>query len=139
MLRISQELVNRVVDTNVVLYKLHQEDTVTNSYGEATKKIWYVGVLIPALINRASTNPTQDMASINVEQAMEIAFLRSECNIRNIYPEVGDIIDFANDYYEINNTNEVQLYAGQPDYNFSIVCSTHLTRSTNLQLERPRV
>lgn len=139
ILKINKELVNVVVDTSVVLYKMHQELTEVNSYGESINKIWYVGVLIPALIKRDETQAIAALSTVDVQQTLEVAFLRTECDLRNVYPEVGDIIDFHNDYYEIDNTNEVQLYAGQTGYNHSIVCSTHLTRTTNLQLERPRV
>lgn len=137
IVKINKELINDVVDTQVVIYKLHQEQTATNSYGEATKKVWYVGVQVPGLLRREHTKPIADFGTVNVEQEVEFAFLRQTLDDRSVYPEIGDIIDYANAYYEINNVNEVQLYAGRPEYNHSIVCSAHLTRKTNLQLEKP--
>lgn len=139
MLKINKELVNRVIDTNIVLYKLHQEQSTTNSYGESVNKVWYVGVVLPGLINRQPTQTTANMSTIDVEQTTEFAFLRTECAERNIYPEIGDIVHYHDDYFEINNVNEVQLYAGQIAYNHQILCAAHLTRVTNLQLERPRI
>lgn len=137
MLKINKELVNVVIDTTVHLFKI-RADTATNSYGEATKKSFYSGVLIPALINRQVTNPVANMQTVDVEQIVEFAFLRKECEDRGIYPEVGDIVLFHSDYFEIDNINEVQLVAGQTSYNHQILCSAHLTRNTTLQLERPR-
>lgn len=139
VLKINQELVNTVVDTTVVIYKLNQNATKVNSYGESAKKMWFQGVLVPCLIKRASTQATEDVNTTNVEQESEFAFLRYELEQREIYPEAGDIVDFNNSYYEIDNTNEVQLWAGRVEYNHSIVCSTHLTRNTALQLEPPQV
>jgi hypothetical protein len=139
ILKINKELVNTVVDVDTVLYKMHQEMTKTNIYGEATKKVWYQGVLLPALIRYDQTNPAEDMQTINVNQSIEVSYLRQECIDRDVYPEVGDIVSFNNSYYEINNTNEVQIFAGRTEYNHSIVCSAHLTRNTNLQLEPPQL
>ncbi len=51
--------------------------------------------------------------------------------------ETGDIIEFDSQYYEINNTNEIQLYAGQVTYNHQVLCETHLMRKVPLQLEKP--
>lgn len=137
MLKINKELINTIIDTPVVLYKMNQELTKTNSYGEATKKTWYIGVQVPCLINRDQANPNVDVQTVNFEQSSEFEFLRVELEARNVYPEIGDIIEFHDSYYEINNVNEIQLYAGRTEYNHSIVCQTHLTRNTNLQLERP--
>ena len=138
MLKINRELVNTIIDTPIVLYKLNQETTQVNSYGEATTKVWYVGVQMPAMIKREQQNPVADMQTMNFGQTAEFWLLRQECQDRNIYPESGDIINFYNDYWEIDNTNENQLYAGREEYNHSIVCECHLTRSTGLQLERPQ-
>jgi|SRR5690242_3436670 len=139
MLKINTELVNEVVDLTVNVYKLNQNATKTNSYGEAPKKTWFQGVTIPCLYKRDDTRATEDVSSINVEQSSEFYFLRQECELRGIYPEVGDIIEFDNNYYEINNTNETQLIAGRVEYKHSIICSTQLTRNSGLQLEQPQV
>lgn len=138
MVRINQELINVVVDNRVILYKIQQDLTNVNSYGEATKKTWYTGVEIPLLYRREQQNPTQDMQNINFEQRSEFHFLRQECIDRKIYPEVGDVIYFDSQYYEIDNINEIQLVAGRPEYNHSISCETHLTRKPALQLDPPQ-
>ena len=40
ILKINQELINVVIDTPAIIYKLNQKLTTTNSYGESTKKTW---------------------------------------------------------------------------------------------------
>jgi hypothetical protein len=47
---ISRELVDAVVSTAVVLYKLIIEDTKTNLYGESLNKTYYQGVECNAMI-----------------------------------------------------------------------------------------
>lgn len=135
MLKLNKELINTVVDTPVVIYKLQVQHTKTNIYGEATSKAYYVGVQVPCLIDRAEANPNVDVGVVDVNQEIRFAFLRTTLEERNIYPEIGDIIYFDRQFYEINMTNEVQLYAGQTVYNHQIYCNAHLMRVVPTQLQ----
>jgi hypothetical protein len=49
---ISRELVDVVIETAVVLYKLVIEDSKTNLYGEYLNKTYYQGVETTAIIER---------------------------------------------------------------------------------------
>ena len=71
------------------------------------------------------------------KQKSKFSFLRNMLWQKQIYPEAGDIIQYDAHYYEIHNTNEIQMWAGQEEYNHAIVCETHLTRKQNLQLDPP--
>lgn len=136
-LHFNKELVNVFVDVPVVLYKLNIVASKKNVYGESTSKKWYVGVQVPCLISRQLNTAVKDGQTINIEQTAEFNFLRQELKDRNIYPEIGDIIDYNSLYFEIEQTNEIQLWAGQTMHNHSIVASAHLTRASGLQLEAP--
>ena len=136
-LHFNKELVNTFIDIPVVLYKLNVVQSKKNVYGEATSKKWYVGVQVPCLVDRQLNTAVKDGQTINIEQSSEFNFLRKELNDRNIYPEIGDIIDYNSMYFEIHQTNELQLVAGQVIYNHSIVATAHLTRASALQLEKP--
>lgn len=136
-LHFNKELVNTFIDIPIVLYKLNILQSKKNVYGEATTKKWYVGIQVPCLIDRQLNTAVKDGQTINIEQSAEFSFLRKELEDRNIYPEMGDIIDYNNMYFEIHQVNELQLVAGQTMYNHSIVATTHLTRSSGLQLEKP--
>ncbi len=137
MIHINKELINVFIDIPVVLYKLNIIDSKKNVYGESAKKRWYQGVQIPALVDRQNNTSVRDLSIINVEQSVTFNFLRQECVDRNVFPEIGDIINFDHSYYEINNTNTIQLIAGQVIYNHALAAVAHLTRSTGLQLEPP--
>lgn len=137
IIRINKELVNNVVDTTVIIYKINTQLTKTNSYNEATKKTWYIGVECPALIRRESPTSTEELQTVNVEQKLSIAFLRQELQEKNVYPEMGDIIFYDGQSYEIDVIGESQMWAGRPEYRHSIVAEVHLTRSTTLQLDPP--
>ena len=136
-LHFNRELINTFIDVPVVLYKLNILESKKNIYGEATTKRWYTGIQIPSLVSRQLNTAVKDSQTINIEQVAEFNFLREECRLRNIYPEIGDIIDYNSLYFEIEQINEIQLIAGQVIYNHAIIASTHLTRASNLQLEPP--
>jgi hypothetical protein len=70
-----------------------------------------------------------------VQQNVEFRFVRKILQDVNVYPEIGDIISYNGNYYEIDNTNEAQLIAGRPEYNQAIICETHLTRLSSLNIE----
>jgi len=106
-------------------------------YGESTSKRWYQGVQVPCLVNTQFNTPVKDGQTVTIEQVSEFNFLREELKSRDIYPEIGDIIHYNALYFEIDQLNEIQLVAGQVIYNHAIVASTHLTRTTGLQLEPP--
>jgi hypothetical protein len=57
----------------------------------------------------------------------------------NFYPEISDIVDWNNFYWEINTTSEPQLFAGHPGYKHQIKATAHRARLSSLQIEeRPR-
>lgn len=135
MLSFNKELVNRVIDTNVIIYKLNSQESKTNVYGESTSKARYTPIQVPCLIDRILTTVDTDTGKIDIRQEVQFAFLRKELALREVYPQVGDIVFFDMQYYEINNVNENQLYAGQESYNHNILCDAHLTRRTPLDIE----
>ena len=137
---INKEISVEIVDTLVILYKLNLDYVNTNIYGESTEKISYTGVEIPAFIDY-SPNEAINEADFGIDQAQqaEFRFVRSILEERHIYPEIGDIVGYNDAFYEIDNIQEVQLIAGRPGYNESIICQTHLTRRSNIQIEPRQV
>lgn len=137
LIKLNKEVVDKLVDTTVIIYKLHQTLTKTNSYGEATSKTWYSGVECPAIIDLADPSPAEALQTVDVDQKCTFAFLRRELEERVVYPEQGDIILYDNQYYEIHQVTETQFVTGRAEMKLSIVVETHLTRNTTLQLEPP--
>jgi hypothetical protein len=113
---INRELVSDVVDVDVILYKIALETTAVNLYGEATEN-------------------AKDGFGVDVEQNVEFRFVRALLEQVKTYPEAGDIIYYDEAYYEIDNVNDTQLVAGQPQYTTSILCNAHLTRRSGVQIE----
>ena len=71
--------------------------------------------------------------------SIEMFFQRESLVGTGFYPEIGDIVDWNNHYFEINHTAEPQLIQGNPSYNHMIIGRAHRISLSNLQIEeRPR-
>ena len=132
---ISRELVDAVVTTAVVLYKLVIEDSKTNLYGESLNKTYYQGVECNAMIQREDTQANYEGFGSDANQTVEFRFNRFTLEDKNMYPEIGDIIFHNNAYFEVDNVREDQLVAGRDTEHFSIICNTFMTRRSSIQTE----
>ena len=132
---IARELVDVVVETSVVLYKLIIEDSKTNLYGESLNKTYYQGLECTAMIERESSTTDYEGFGADKNQLVEFRFNRFTLEEKGFYPEVGDIVFHNNGYFEIDNIREDQLIGGQVDNKFSIICSTFMTRRSTIQTE----
>jgi len=134
---ISRELVDAVVTTGVILYKLIIEDSKTNLYGESLSKTYYQGVNCNAIIQRGETQVVYEGFGADTNQTTEFRFNRFTLEDKGFYPEIGDIIFHNEAYFEIDNVNEDQLIGGRTDdaEKFSIVCSTFMSRRSTIQTE----
>jgi len=134
---ISRELVDAVVTTAVILYKLIVEDSKTNLYGESLSKTYFQGVECNAIIDRQDTAVNYEGFGSDQGQTVEFRFNRFTLEDKEFYPEIGDIIFHNNAYFEIDNVREDQLVGGRTGdiEHFSIICSTFMTRKSTLQTE----
>ena len=132
---ISRELVDAVVTTAVILYKLIIEDSKANLYGESLSKTFYQGVECNAMIDRQDTQANYEGFGSDANQTVEFRFNRFTLEDKNMYPEIGDIIFHNNAYFEVDNVREDQLVAGRDTEHFSIICNTFMTRRSTIQTE----
>jgi len=132
---IARELVDEVIQNTIVLFKINLNETKVNIYGESLNKTWQPGVEVYALIDKEPESPNYEGFGVNTRQNITFKLDRWMLEEKNIYPEVGDIINFNESYYEIDNTNEIQLVGGQTYNNFSVVCSTFMVSKSNLNIE----
>lgn len=134
---INREIVVDVVDIEIVLYKVINDITKINIYGEAVEKPTYRGISLNALIKYPKkVAETEAGFGYDVTQTdVEFRFVRKTLRDVNVYPEVGDVIKYNENFYTINNVNESQLVAGRPEYNQTILCECHLTRRSTFNIE----
>lgn len=142
--KFNRELVYKLVDTEVGYYKFVLDQSRVNLYGEGISKVYYQPVRTPIYISRSPNDAVQTDAGIDAMVTIEFYILRDTMLTLNIIPEIGDIINWDDKYYEIDNTTENQYFAGKnPDTwikgnNFggslSFVCNAHQIRESQLQL-----
>ena len=132
---VNRELMNNIIEQKVGYYKIVLDRSPSNMYGESLQKTYNDPVLINCLIERGDTNPLTNDFGMDVTRNIKCRFLRDDLTgldlsnevgadgrgfTYNIYPEVGDIVMWNNDYYEVNNVNENQLIVGKdPSYSYS--------------------
>tara|TARA_R110001592_G_scaffold327276_1_gene608375 strand:+ start:155 stop:700 length:546 start_codon:yes stop_codon:yes gene_type:complete len=143
---LNKELINDIIQTEIAYYKFALEQTKANVYGEAPSKNFYEPLKIACLINRSDQAWTSDAFGSDVNQSVGFQFLKNELKNINLIPEVGDILLFRNNFYEIDGRIENQLILGRdPDYaissettdfgdSFSILISAHISRVEKLNL-----
>ena len=142
----NRELINDIIQTEVAYYKLALNQTVSNIYGESTKKSYYEPLRIAGLIDKSDQEWSSDDFGPDVKQTYQYKFLRADLVDINLVPEVGDLILYDNDFWEVDTLIENQYFVGKnPDYaistdtqtfgtSLSIVLSTHLSRVEKLNL-----
>jgi hypothetical protein len=133
---ISRELVDTVIQTAIVLFKVNTYESKVNIYGESLNKTWYPGVEMYCIIDKEPEGISYEGFGPDSSQTITFKIDKLTCEEKGIYPEIGDMIFFDQSYYEIDNTNEVQFLGGQPDNNYSIVCTAFMSRKSDLNIEQ---
>ena len=164
---IGRELVNNIIEQQVGYYKINLAQTTTNMYGESNgAKIFYDPVLVNCLIERSAQEWKTDSFGPDVDRKIQLRFLRDdlrgyELSLElpgggrgfqyGILPEVGDVVLWQNNYYEIDDVLENQLFVGKdPDFSYStdndgfgssisIIVNAHYTREDRLGIQKDRL
>ena len=137
----NEELIDEIIGQSVDIYKVSIDNTDENVYGESTTKYYEVGFRVNCLIQFNEPEITQDEFGADENANIEMYFQRNNLasGSLNFYPEMGDIVDWNDYYWEINGTTEPQLLMGHPEYKHSIKVTAHRARLSSLQIEeRPQ-
>ena len=133
---ISRELVDSVIETSVVLYKLVIENSKVNIYGESLSKTYYTPVQTTCIIERQDTGVVYEGFGNDATQTVEFRFNKFTLEEVGFYPEIGDLIYHNNAYFEIDNVRDVDQLIGGQDYNdYSIMVNTFMTKRSGIQTE----
>jgi len=149
---VNRELINRYIDTEVVLYKLALPNTDINIYGESDRKTYYQPVRMNALVTRDATAALDDGYGIDKNRSATFAFLKPDLIEKNLMIEIGDIIYWDMEYYEVDNESQSQEHiAGRNEYtdigagergifgmDLSVIIEAHITRINGLNIIETR-
>ena len=148
--KINRELLTDIVEQEILYYKLSLEDTEMNIYGESLSKVFYTPSKINCLITRGDQVVDVDEFGPDLGREASFAFLREDLVDANTVPEVGDIVLWHEDYYEVDTVRENQLFLGRDkSYNIesygsnfgssvSIIVDCHLTRGDKVGITKVR-
>ena len=150
LVNINRELLKDIVEQEILLYKLSIADTSTNLYGEALEKTFLEPVVLNCLITRGDQVIEIDEFGPDLGREASFALLRRDLEDINLVPEVGDIVMWHEDYYEVDTVKENQLFYGRNNnYNIartavygesiSLVLECHLTRADRVGIARQRL
>ena len=135
----NEELIDEIVGQSVDIYKISVEDTQENLYGESSTKYYNDGFRVNCLINWSEPNIESDEFGADVNTSIEMYFHRTTLVEAGFYPEIGDIVDWNDIYFEVNAVTEPQLIAGHQNFKHQILVTAHRSRLSTLQIEeRPK-
>ena len=141
MTKLSRELIKDVVEQEVLYHKISLEDTDVNLYGEAMQKSYFNAVKLNCLITRGDQVIDIQEFGPDLGREASFAFIRQDLVDASVVAEVGDILQWHNDFYEVDTVSENQLFVGRDSgYNLasyannfgssvSIIVDCHLTRA----------
>ena len=150
MVNIGRELLHDIIEQEILYHKISLEDTDVNLYGESLSKSYWNAVKLNCLITRG--NQIIDIQEFGPDLGREasFAFIRQDLTDKTVVPEVGDIVEWHNDFYEVDTVRENQLFLGSDNnYNLqsstagygrsmSIVVDCHLTRADRVGITQTR-
>ena len=150
LVNINRELLHDLVEQEILYHKLSLEDTEFNLYGESLDKSYWTAVKLNCLITRG--DQVIDIQEFGPDLGREASFaiIRQDLADASILPEVGDVIQWSNDFYEVDTVRENRLFLGK-DNNYSltsygssyggslsIILDTHLTRADRVGISQVR-
>ena len=150
LVNINRELLKDIVEQEILIYKLSASDTTTNIYGEALEKTFLEPVKLNCLITRGDQIIDIDEFGPDLGREASFACLKQDLEDITLVPEVGDIVMWHEDYYEVDTVRENQYFYGRNDkYNvdrtsghcasISLVLDCHLTRADRVGIARQKL
>jgi hypothetical protein len=148
MTKLSRELIQDIVEQEILYHKISLEDTSVNLYGEALQKSYWEAVKFNCLVTRGDQVVDIQEFGPDLGREASFAFIRKDLVDANVVAEVGDIIQWHNDFYEVDTVRENQLFFGRDNsYNIasyannfgssaSLIVDCHLTRADRVGINQ---
>jgi len=149
---VNRELINNFIDTEVAFYKLSLQDTQANMYDESDNKVYYAPMRMNCLILKEDKSYLGDDI-YDITRAGEFNFLRDDLKDNNIVVEEGDVIEYDNEFYEVDGVGSSQYWRGtnpttdigfvendrdEFGYSVAIKVTAHVTRRNRLNIQEVR-
>ena len=157
---VNRELLNEKIDTRCDVYKHSVFDSKENLYGEALRKVFLPGVRVAGLIEKGNKEYSAEEYGTDITRTSKFSFLRDDLADKwssgtgnqttpnrnhqeaDIYLEIGDVIHWDNEYYEIDTVSSGQyLFGKNPDTDslggthgasWSVIVEAHVMRRSKI-------
>jgi hypothetical protein len=147
---INKELINNIIQQSVGYYKINLDKTSSNLYGESLTKTYNNPILVNCLIERNAQAWTETEFGADVTREINVRFLRDILVDIQLVPEVGDVMLWQENYYELSGIVENQFVVGKdPSYAYddtadfgssiSIIVTAQYIRPEKLGLKQERL
>jgi len=147
---INKELINNIIQQSVGYYKINLDKTSSNLYGESLTKTYNNPILVNCLIERNAQAWTETEFGADVTREITVRFLRDILVDIQLVPEVGDVMLWQENYYELSGIVENQFVVGKdPLYAYddtadfgssiSIIVTAQYIRPEKLGLKQERL
>ena len=147
---INKELINNIIQQSVGYYKINLDKTSSNLYGEALTKSYNNPILVNCLIERTAQEWSETEFGTDVTREINVRFLRDILVDIQLVPEVGDVMLWQENYYELSGIVENQFVVGKdPSYAYddtndfgssiSIIVTAQYIRPEKLGLKQERL
>jgi hypothetical protein len=144
MRHFAEEVVTDIIGVQVAVFKLDIQGNTPDMYGDDSDRRYFEGLLIPALVSYQERNYMESETGQDYTQACDFGFVRETLKDADIFVEVGDIIEYNNEYWEVDTIQQNQFFGGKnPDHSFagsgwgsnvSVVASSHLARLSKINI-----
>ena len=161
---VNRELINSFIDIEVAFYKLSLPDTQANMYDEADNKVYYSPIRINCLAGKDAKSYVSDDAGYDITRTGQFQFLRDDLKDKNIHIEEGDVLEWDNEFYEIDGVGASQYWRGinpttdlgntlstggknitgddesrdEFGQSIAVICQAHVTRRNRLNIQEVR-
>jgi len=147
---INKEFINNIIQQSVGYYKINLDKTSSNLYGESLTKTYNNPILVNCLIERNAQAWTETEFGADVTREINVRFLRDILVDIQLVPEVGDVMLWQENYYELSGIVENQFVVGKdPSYAYdntadfgssiSIIVTAQYIRPEKLGLKQERL
>jgi len=99
---INREVIHKINDTSVDVYKLNINKTDTNIYGESLQKYYSEPVRINCMISTDEQDTTDNEYGVDKNRIVRFYFLRDDLVDIDLKIEIGDYINWDNRIWELD-------------------------------------
>lgn len=132
----NEEFVEEVVEVTVRFFKMDVDRTQVTFRGEtAPQGKEYTRVVEMDTLVVPEDQQTDDQEyTYDVDRRANFGFQRERLKEKEFYPQRGDLIEWDEEFFEIENVVDNELLGTKYFYRHSIVCDSHRVRTSNTDL-----